>query len=65
VIERIAASIRRQDVMEARRELNTLPPLERAKAQPWIDHVDAREAALAASREFSSQAMTTLAKPAP
>jgi hypothetical protein len=65
VIERIAASIRRQDVMEVKRELNTLPPLERAKAQPWIDQVDAREAALAASREFSSQAMTTLAKPAP
>jgi hypothetical protein len=65
VIERIAAAIRRQDIMEAKRELNTLPPLERAKAQPWIDQVDAREAALAASREFSSRAMTTLAKPAP
>jgi hypothetical protein len=65
VIERVATAIRRQDIMEAKRELTTLPPLERAKAQPWIDQVDAREAALAASREFSSQAMTILAKPAP
>ena len=49
---------------EARRELNTLPPADRAAAQSWIDKTDARDAALAASRQFAADAMSALAKPA-
>ena len=47
-----------------RRELNTLAPADRAAAQAWIDKADARDAALAASRQFAAEAMTALAKPA-
>ena len=50
---------------EARRELNTLPAADRAAAQAWLDKADARDAALAASRQFAAEAMTALAKPAP
>jgi hypothetical protein len=64
VIARVTAAALRNDSSEARRELNTLPPADRAAAQSWIDKVDARDAALAASRQFAADAMTALAKPA-
>ena len=56
----IAAALR-NDLNEARRELNTLAPADRAAAQAWLDKADARDAALAASRKFASDAMTALA----
>ena len=65
VIARVTAAALRNDSAEARRELNTLAPADRAAAQPWIDKADARDAALAASRQFAAEAMTALTKPAP
>jgi hypothetical protein len=64
VLARVTAAARRNDLDEARRELNTLAPGDRAAAQSWIDKADARDAALAASRQFAADAMTALAKPA-
>jgi hypothetical protein len=64
VVARMTAAALRNDSTEARRELNTLPSAERAAAQSWIDKADARDAALAASRQFAADAITALAKPA-
>jgi hypothetical protein len=61
VIARVTAAALRTDIAEARRELNTLAPTERAAVQSWIDKADARDAALAASRQFATEAMTALA----
>jgi hypothetical protein len=63
VVARVTAAALRNDVNEARRELKTLAPADRAAAQGWIDKADARDAALAASRQFAAEAMTALAKP--
>jgi hypothetical protein len=65
IVARVTAAALRNDSNEARRELNTLAPADRAAAQSWIDKADARDAALAASRQFAADAMTALAKPAP
>jgi hypothetical protein len=64
VVARMTAAALRNDSTEARRELNTLPSADRAAAQSWIDKADARDAALAASRQFAADAITALAKPA-
>ena len=64
VVARATAAALRNDFKEARRELKTLAPADRAAAQPWLDKVDARDAALAASRQFAADAMNVLAKPA-
>jgi hypothetical protein len=61
VVARVTAAALRNDLTEARRELNTLPPADRAAAQAWLDKADARDAALAASRKFAADAMTALA----
>jgi hypothetical protein len=65
VVARVTAAALRNDYSEARRELNTLSSADRAVAQGWIEKADARDAALAASRQFAAEAMTALAKPAP
>lgn len=65
VVARVTAAALRNEYAEARRELNTLAPADRAAAQAWIDKADARDAALAASRKFAADAMATLANPAP
>ena len=65
VVARVTAAALRNDSNEARRELNTLAPADRAAAQAWLDKADARDAALAASRQFAADAMAALAKPAP
>ena len=65
VVARIKAAARQNDVAAARKELNTLPPTDRTAAEPWIAKVDARDAALATARQFASEAMAALAKPAP
>jgi hypothetical protein len=64
IVARATAAALRNDVAEARRELKTLAPADRAAAQAWIDKADARDAALAASRQFASEAMAALTKPA-
>ena len=63
VVARVTAAALRNDSNEARRELKTLPAADRAAAQSWIDKADARDAALAASRQFATDAMAALAKP--
>jgi hypothetical protein len=63
VVARVTAAALRNDVNEARRELNTLPPADRAAAQGWIEKADARDAALAVSRQFADAAMAALATP--
>jgi hypothetical protein len=62
VVARVTAAALRNDFAEARRELNTLSPADRAPAQAWLDKVDARDAALAASRQFADSTMAALAK---
>lgn len=64
VVARITAAALRNDSNEARRELKTLEPADRAVAQAWLEKADARDAALAASRQFAADAMAVLAKPA-
>jgi hypothetical protein len=64
VVARITAAALRNDSNEARRELKTLEPADRAAAQAWLERADARDAALAASRQFAADAMAVLAKPA-
>ena len=62
VVARVTAAALHNDLTEARRELNTLAPADRAAAQAWLDKADARDAALAASRQFATDAMAALAK---
>lgn len=64
VVARITAAALRNDFNEARRELKTLEPADRAAAQSWLERADARDAALAASRQFAADSMAALAKPA-
>ena len=64
VVARMTAAALRNDSNEARRELKTLAPADRTAAQAWLDKADARDAALAASRQFATDAMAVLAKPA-
>jgi hypothetical protein len=63
-VARVTAAALRNDSNEARRELKTLEPADRTAAQAWIDRADARDAALATSRQFAAEAMTALAQPA-
>ncbi|MBR0960566.1 COG4223 family protein [Bradyrhizobium japonicum] len=64
IVARVTAAALRNDSVEARRELKTLPEADRAPAQAWLDKADARDAALAASRKFADDAMADLAKSA-
>ena len=64
IASRVTAAALRNDFAEARRELNSLTPSDRAAAQGWLDKADARDAALAVSRHFADEAMASLAKPA-
>jgi hypothetical protein len=63
IVARATAAALRNDFAEARRELNTLSSADRAPAQAWLDKADARDAALAASRQFAADAMIVLARP--
>ena len=49
---------------DARRELASLDAAARAPAQAWLDKAAARDAALAASRQFADDTMAALAKSA-
>jgi hypothetical protein len=64
IVSRVTAAAMRNDIAEARRELKTLAPADRAAAQAWIDKADARDAALATSRQFAADAMGAFTKPA-
>jgi hypothetical protein len=62
IVARVTAAALRNDLADARRELNSLQPSDRAAAQAWLDKADARDAALAASRKFAADAMAALAQ---
>jgi hypothetical protein len=64
IIARVTAAALRDDYTGARRELNTLAPGDRAAAQAWLDRANERDAALAASRHFATEAVAALAEPA-
>jgi hypothetical protein len=64
VVARVTAAALRNDVAATSRELDSLSPTDRAAAQGWLDKVKAREAALAASRQFAQETMASLAKQA-
>jgi hypothetical protein len=64
VVARVTAAALHNDSVEARRELKTLEPADRTAVQSWLDKADARDAALAASRQFATEAMAVLAEPA-
>ena len=63
VVARLDAKAARGDLAGALAELGKLPPPARAPAQAWSEKVQAREAALAASRGFAADALSALAKP--
>ena len=65
IVARVTAAALRNDVVEARRELNLLTPADRTPAQGWLDKAGERDAALAASHHFATEAMAALAKPVP
>jgi hypothetical protein len=65
IVARVTTAALRNDVAEARRELNSLDPADRAPAQAWLDKASERDAALSASRKFAHEAMAALARPAP
>ena len=62
IVARVTAAALRNDLNEARRELNTMAASDRAAAQEWLGKVDARDAALAASRKYAGDAMAALAQ---
>jgi hypothetical protein len=65
IVARITTAALRNEVSEARRELMSLSPADRASAQGWLDKVAERDAALAAAHHFAAEAMAALAKPTP
>ena len=65
IVARATAAALRNDVQDARRQLNSLMPADRTPAQGWLDKAGVRDAALAAAHHFAADAMAALAKPAP
>jgi hypothetical protein len=63
IVARVTAAALRNDLPDARHELNSLAPGDRAAAQAWLDKANERDAALAASRQFAAEAMAALARP--
>ena len=53
IVARVTAAALRNDFNEARRELKILEPADRVAAQGWLEKADARDEALAASRQFA------------
>ena len=62
IVSRVTAAALRNDVSEARRELTSLNPADRAPAQGWLDKASERDAALSASHRFAAEAMAALAR---
>ncbi|KWV45891.1 hypothetical protein AS156_23025 [Bradyrhizobium macuxiense] len=61
IVARMTSAAVHNDLARAERELKSLPPADRTAAQAWIERVDARRAALDASRKFADNAMAALA----
>jgi hypothetical protein len=62
IVARVTQAALHNDFAGARRDLAELSPADRAPAQAWLDKAAARDAALAASRQFVDDAMAGLAK---
>ena len=63
VVARIEAKAARNDIAGARDDLAKLPATVRAPAESWIKRAAARDAAVAASRQFAQDALGALGKP--
>ena len=64
IVARITSAAVRNDLPDARRDVEQLSPADRQPAQAWLDKVKARDAGLAAARQFATEAMAVLARPA-
>ncbi|HEY7228818.1 MAG TPA: hypothetical protein VH558_00450 [Pseudolabrys sp.] len=62
VLARVEAAIARADIDAALADLEKLDPATRAPAREWIAKVQARQAALAAARQFAADATHMLGK---
>lgn len=60
-VARVTSAAVHNDLALTERELKALPAADRTAAQGWLDKVDARRAALAASRAYADNAMAALA----
>jgi hypothetical protein len=63
VIARLEAKANASDLEGALAELSKLPPQVRAPADAWAGKMKARNAALAAARQFSAGALAVIGKP--
>ena len=63
VIARVEAKAARNDISGAPGDLAKLPAAVRAPAEAWIKRAAARDAAIAASRQFAQDALGALGKP--
>jgi hypothetical protein len=61
IFGRIEAKLTRSDLAGVLADLKTLPPNVRAPAEDWIRSMEAREAAIAASRRFAATHVGALA----
>src|SRR5262249_43233642 len=59
-LQSIADAARRNDLARARSEVEKLPADLKARAQPWLDRVAARDSALNTAAAFSSAALAAL-----
>lgn len=64
IVARATTAALHNDSDQAKRELSSLSPDDRAPAQAWIDKADARDAALSASHQFAADALVALSRPA-
>jgi len=62
IVARAEAKASRGDIGGAASELGQLPPDTRARAQAWITRVEARQAAIDASRRLSADALAGVGK---
>ena len=63
IVQRIGVRATRADLAGAMAELAKLPESVRAPAKDWIAKVEARNAAIAASRRFAANALAAVGKP--
>jgi hypothetical protein len=65
IVARIELRAAQSDLVGALAELAKLPPAVRVPAQDWIAKAEARNAAIALSRRFASDALAALGQPSP
>jgi hypothetical protein len=65
VIERIGVEAARADIAAALADIAKLPPAAQPAAAAWTQKATARDAAIAAARQISANALAALGKPSP